>query len=463
MSPSRRRSLLDRLTRERATLVRRSWIALELGLVGAAALIVVDALQRWGWIADGGGESLRGLSAAALLAITWLITMYAFGMYHSQRFVTFGGILVQLCAVHLVGAAIVLILIALSGWPATLMLFVPLSLMLLLVERAAVMSMFWSIRRHGGQSRRLLLVGAGESARDVEAIVRRRSSLGLALVDTVPPEQLTRYSEVLDRTHPDELIFATQEIPLAALANATLEAQLRGICVRQVVGHEHRSLLGIGVGKLNGGLIVTLFSTSGRPGEVVAKRIVDIIGGSLLLLVTTPVMAITALAIGLTGGRPIYRQTRIGRYGAPFTMYKFRTMEHDADARLGDVKELNIMSPPVFKARSDPRVTKLGRFLRRWSIDELPQLVNVLKGDMSLVGPRPAQPHEAEQYEAWQKRRLCVKPGLTGPWQVAGRNQLDFADWMRLDAEYVNRWTIRRDIEILMQTVPTIISGRGAH
>jgi len=462
MSSPRNHSRLDRLSRERATLVRRAWIALELGLVGSVALTVAETLQLGGRTA-GGASELFSLSAASLLAVTWSILMYALGLYHSQRFATFGGMLVQLLAVHIVGALILVVIVALSGWPAGLLLFVPPSLLVLLAERTAVMSVFWSIRRHGGQRRRALLVGTEDSARSVQAVVRERPSLGLDLVETVPPEALTRYNEVLDRTRPDELIFSTLEIPLATVANATLEAQLRGICVRQVVARRHRGLLRTGVGKLNGGFIVTLFSTRGRPGEVVAKRLVDVVGGSILVLFSAPVMAVAALAISATGGRPIYRQTRVGRYGAPFTMYKFRTMEHDADDKLGEMKSLNVMTPPAFKAAHDPRVTTLGRFLRRWSIDELPQLLNVLKGDMSLVGPRPARPHEVEQYEVWQRRRLCVKPGLTGPWQVAGRNQVDFADWMRLDTEYVNEWTMWRDLEILMLTVPTIISGRGAH
>ncbi|MGD8816749.1 MAG: sugar transferase [Acidobacteriota bacterium] len=463
MSSQRRHSTLDRLTREYATVVRRTWIALELALVVGAVLTVTAAARRWGWIDGDWEQPARALPTAALLAVVLSIVMYALGLYHSQRFMTFGGILVQLGAAHVAGAVVLAIFIALTGWPVALLAFVLLSLVLLLAERAAVMSALWAIRRRGGQSRRALLIGEGDAARSVEKIVRERASLGLHLVGSLSPQKLTRYKEVLDRTRPDELIFSTLEISLATLANATLEAQLRGICVRQVIHGEQTGMLRTGVGKFNGGLIVTLFSTRGRPGEVVAKRLVDILCGSVLLLLTAPVVVITTLAIVATGGRPIYRQTRIGRYGAPFTMYKFRTMDHDADGRLEDVKELNVMSPPVFKARNDPRVTKLGRILRRWSIDELPQLVNVLKGDMSLVGPRPAQPHEVEQYEVWQKRRLCVKPGLTGPWQVAGRSQVDFADWMRLDTEYVNRWTIWRDIEILMQTVPTIISGRGAH
>jgi lipopolysaccharide/colanic/teichoic acid biosynthesis glycosyltransferase len=170
------------------------------------------------------------------------------------------------------------------------------------------------------------------------------------------------------------------------------------------------------------------------------------------------------LAIKLTsGGNVLFRQTRCGLNGRFFTLYKFRTMVEDAEERRAGLLHLNEMKGgPVFKLKSDPRVTWFGRFLRRYSLDELPQLWNVLRGDMSLVGPRPPIPEEVAQYQRWQRRRLAMKPGLTCLWQVSGRNELDFDRWMQLDLEYIDSWSPWLDFKILLRTIPAVLSGKGA-
>ena len=162
-------------------------------------------------------------------------------------------------------------------------------------------------------------------------------------------------------------------------------------------------------------------------------------------------------------GRPIlFTQERAGLFGRRFRMLKFRTMARDAEAKQEALRERNEMSGPVFKLTGDPRVTKLGRLLRRSSIDELPQLLNVLGGSMSLVGPRPLPWREQQAMSGWHRRRLSMKPGLTGLWQVSGRNDVDFEQWMRLDLRYVDEWSLGRDAKILLKTIPTVLLGRGA-
>jgi lipopolysaccharide/colanic/teichoic acid biosynthesis glycosyltransferase len=158
----------------------------------------------------------------------------------------------------------------------------------------------------------------------------------------------------------------------------------------------------------------------------------------------------------------LFRQTRCGLYGRRFTLYKFRTMVEGAEERLAELQHLNEMDGPVFKSRRDPRVTRLGRLLRKFSLDELPQLWNVLRGDMSLVGPRPPIPDEVARYERWQRRRLSMKPGLTCLWQVSGRNELTFEEWMRLDLEYIDNWSLWLDLKIALKTIPAVLRGRGA-
>lgn len=194
------------------------------------------------------------------------------------------------------------------------------------------------------------------------------------------------------------------------------------------------------------------------------KRLLDIAVSSLALLVLLPFFPIVALAIVLSSPGPIlYRSTRLGRYGRPFTFYKFRSMVDNAHERQAFLLHLNEVDGPVFKLTNDPRVTRVGKLLRRTSIDELPQLLNVLRGEMTLVGPRPPIPEEVEKYEPWQRRRLDVTPGITCLWQISGRSKLGFAEWMRLDLQYIQHRSFAMDMRILLRTIPAVLKRDGAY
>jgi lipopolysaccharide/colanic/teichoic acid biosynthesis glycosyltransferase len=193
-----------------------------------------------------------------------------------------------------------------------------------------------------------------------------------------------------------------------------------------------------------------------------AKRALDIAGAALLLVLTAPItLSVLAVLTVTTRGRPFFAQQRVGFCGRLFRMYKFRTMRLDAEQVQSHVS--NEQDGPAFKNRRDPRVTRLGRFLRSFSIDELPQLVNVLKGEMSLVGPRPPIAKEVAQYEPWQYRRLAVKPGLTCVWQVSGRCEVGFNDWVRMDIRYLSNQSLRTDLKLLAKTPLSVLSRRGAY
>jgi exopolysaccharide biosynthesis polyprenyl glycosylphosphotransferase len=194
------------------------------------------------------------------------------------------------------------------------------------------------------------------------------------------------------------------------------------------------------------------------------KRAVDLLLVGAGVLVLLPVFAVIALSIKLDSpGRILYGQTRVGRNGRHFKMLKFRSMCQDADKRLAELVHQNEATGPLFKIKKDPRITRVGAFLRRWSLDELPQLLNVLKGDMSLVGPRPPLPSEVARYEDWELGRLRALPGLTGLWQVSGRSEVPFHDMVRLDIHYIRNWSIGLDLEILLRTVPAVLTNRGAY
>lgn len=194
------------------------------------------------------------------------------------------------------------------------------------------------------------------------------------------------------------------------------------------------------------------------------KRAMDLALVGIGVLVIAPLLAIIAAAIKLDSPGPVfYRQQRIGKDGRPFAMLKFRSMSVDAERRLAELRARNEASGPLFKMRQDPRVTRVGRVLRRWSLDELPQLVNVLRGEMSLVGPRPPLPSEVAEYEDWHLGRLRAVPGLTGLWQVSGRSEVPFHDMVRLDLHYIRNWSLGLDFEILLRTIPAVLTSRGAY
>jgi len=193
------------------------------------------------------------------------------------------------------------------------------------------------------------------------------------------------------------------------------------------------------------------------------KRGLDLLVGCLLLALALPVLALAALAIKATSPGPVlFRQLRCGLNGRRFLVLKLRTMYADAEKRKRELQHLNEVSGPVFKIRNDPRITPVGRFLRRFSIDELPQLWNVIRGEMSLVGPRPPIPAEVAQYETFERRRLSMRPGLTCLWQVNGRSEIEFDEWVRLDLQYIDDWSLTQDLRILAQTVPAVLRGTGA-
>jgi exopolysaccharide biosynthesis polyprenyl glycosylphosphotransferase len=204
-------------------------------------------------------------------------------------------------------------------------------------------------------------------------------------------------------------------------------------------------------------------SVQHKPVQTVLKRLIDIVASSCALFFLAPLLVGTAIAIKLTSRGPVlFRQQRAGLHGRGFDMLKFRSMVQNAEELKAKLAALNEQVGPVFKMRHDPRITGIGRFIRKYSIDELPQLINVLRGDMSIVGPRPPLPSEVAKYEAWQRRRLSVRPGLTCVWQVSGRNSIGFEEWMLLDMRYIDHWSLAQDFQLILKTLPVVLTGRGA-
>jgi exopolysaccharide biosynthesis polyprenyl glycosylphosphotransferase len=325
-----------------------------------------------------------------------------------------------------------------------------------------------------GYRRRALLVGSGEHIEAVAHAIKGRSRTNVDLVGYISlsprPDnglrslgQLDQLSNILAAERVEEVIIADPDFPQERALDLVDRCHQRGVTV-----HVAPSTMEILVDRAEfvPGESVPLFTL--RPPvfegiEYAVKRTFDLVLASLGLVVLSPIFLTLAIAIKLSSRGPvIYRSIRPGMAGKPFHCFKFRTMREHADQIQTDLESLNELSGALFKIRKDPRLTSVGRFLRRYSIDELPQLLNVVRGEMSLVGPRPLPMRDFEKLEDWHKKRYLVLPGITGLWQVSGRAELDFDDLVRLDFLYLERWSIFLDLSILLKTIPAVISRRGA-
>ncbi len=322
---------------------------------------------------------------------------------------------------------------------------------------------------------RALIVGTGVRAKRVVDALLDHPELDLAPCGFLDSERtgLWRYRDVpllgapadfelLVLSGQVDALFVTTEPHEASISPQLLElARKMGVTVHVVPGNAGPLSI-LEIAHLNGFPTLVYRATPYRYTAMAFKRVADIIGGIILVILSSPVMAAAAIAVKAGSRGPVlFKQIRSGRNGRRFMLYKFRTMSCDAEQKKASLWKRNEMSGPVFKIKDDPRVTRIGKYLRKYSVDELPQLFNVLAGDMSLVGPRPPLPSEVLGYEPWQRRKLSVRPGLTCLWQVNGRNAIDFSDWMRLDLEYIDSWSLTLDMKILARTIPTVLKGSG--
>lgn len=336
-----------------------------------------------------------------------------------------------------------------------------------------------ALRRRGIGTTRTLIVGAGEMGRAVMRNVVAQPELGyliMGFVDDDPTKQRTQIGrfkalgttgdlpQVVQEQHIEEVIVTLPSTSHQRILEIMKWCDTLGARVRIVPDLFQMSLNRLDLEVINGIPLIGVREITIRGFNLAMKRALDVLISGSLLLITSPFMALIAFLIPRDSPGPVlFRQIRVGRRGKPFVFYKFRTMVEDAEAQRPHLDTLNQASGPLFKIRDDPRRTRVGRLLRRTSLDELPQLFNVLKGEMSLVGPRPALPLEVEQYEDWHRRRLDISPGMTGLWQVSGRSELTFDEMVMLDLYYAENWSLWLDLQILFKTIPTVILGTGAY
>ncbi|MEA2225539.1 MAG: hypothetical protein QOE67_821 [Solirubrobacteraceae bacterium] len=332
-----------------------------------------------------------------------------------------------------------------------------------------------AILRAAGYRRRAVLVGTGRHISDVAHALSDAPHSPIEVVGFLAPNALAGnglkalgtladLDRVLGSERIDEVIIADPAFPQVDAVELVDQCHQRGVRVR--LAPSTMEIL-IHRAEFVPGQSVPLFELGPPVFEGVdfaLKRAFDLIGATLLLALLSPLLIALALAVRISSHGPIlYRSTRRGIGQRPFPCLKFRTMHTDAEERQADLEELNEATGALFKIREDPRLTRVGSFLRRFSLDELPQLINVLRGEMSLVGPRPLPQRDYEMLEDWHRKRYLVLPGITGLWQVSGRSELDFDDLVHLDFIYLEHWSLALDLTILLKTIPAVILRRGAY
>ena len=332
------------------------------------------------------------------------------------------------------------------------------------------------LRAAGRLTFRTLIVGTNREATHLEGVMRR-TSMGYEPIGFVSTAQrdlsqnghsvvvsIGDLREIIRETGAECVFVAASDLEVDEMGHVAKVVRLEGVEVRVTATLPEVLSSRLSVQPIGGFMALSLRPARLTGPQAIAKRGFDLALASVGVLATLPLWIVIAAMVKFTSPGPVFfRQRRVGHRGRPFTILKFRTMRVGADEMLQELRALNEADGPLFKLRDDPRVTRVGRWLRRWSLDELPQILNVIRGDMSLVGPRPPLPEEVREYEEWQFDRLEVPPGITGLWQISGRSDLSFEEYVRLDLFYIENWSLAYDFFIVAKTIPTLLSTRGAY
>jgi exopolysaccharide biosynthesis polyprenyl glycosylphosphotransferase len=349
----------------------------------------------------------------------------------------------------------------------------------LILEKVILYECVRVLRRMGYNYRHILIVGSGTRAQHFVDIVNEHGDWGLRVVGFVDDEPervgqeikgykvlgtLANLPEILTQHVVDEVVFVVPRAWMGKIEEAILYCEQLGKRVSVGMDYFNLKFAKSRMTDLGGFPLLSFETTSGQYGQLMVKRFLDVAVSVTAMAILSPLFLVLTIMVKATSkGAAFFKQERSGLNGRLFTFYKFRTMGEDAEERLEEIRKYNEMGGPAFKMTNDPRVTPVGKWMRKFSLDELPQLYNVTKGDMSIVGPRPPIPSEVEKYAPWQRRRLSMNPGLTCLWQVSGRNKIvDFDEWMKLDLRYIDQWSLWLDLWIFFRTLPVVLFAHGA-
>ena len=412
-------------------------------------------------------------------ALGWVTVLAINGLYRPRARWTFRAEAIDVLRATAVMALVTLAVLFFFKLPDVSRLFLiylfPVTAVLTMASRLILrFAMEWR-RRRGRNLRFVLMLGAGPRGQAFAAKLEGHRELGLRVVGFLDDDAdlassahgaylgpLDRLESVLHEQVIDEVVICLPFTQWPLIDAISQLCEQEGKIVRIPIDVLDRAIASGKVEELDGTPVFSLVAGPDRALALASKRLIDIGVAALVLLLLSPLLVGIGVAILLDGGRPIlFRQDRVGLHGRRFSLVKFRTMVRDAEARRDELNHRNEVQGPAFKVTDDPRITRVGRFLRRTSLDELPQAWNVLIGQMSLVGPRPPLPDEVLEYDLWHRRRLSMKPGITGLWQVEARRDGDFDRWVEKDLEYIDRWSPLLDLQILARTIPAMLRADG--
>ncbi len=415
----------------------------------------------------------------------WHVIFRSFGLYKSRRELIssaeWWSITKAVAAGTLVLSFFAVVFQFEAITPAFLLSFAFVALFGTIAARFLLRTFFAEASRSGSSLRRLVIVGCGPRGAEFGKKVRSRPDFGyllLGYVDDIPPPQNPLHGdpenylgrpdeirEIIEQHNVDEVVVT---LPIASsyetISNVISVCDELAVDALVPSDFFQSRLVNVAIEDSRAWPAMELRNRIPSAGGIIVKRAIDLIVSAIALILLSPLFIVLAILIKLDSKGPVFfRQERVGKKRRTFKMHKFRTMHVDAEERLKELEAQNEVEGAAFKMKDDPRVTRIGRSLRKLSLDELPQFIDVLKGDMSLVGPRPLPVRDVERFDkTWQKRRFSVKPGLTCLWQVNGRHELDFENWMELDLEYIDNWSLSLDFDILLKTVPAVLKGSGA-
>jgi exopolysaccharide biosynthesis polyprenyl glycosylphosphotransferase len=375
--------------------------------------------------------------------------------------------LLRACVLAVVGAILVLFLMRVQLARSVIILFGAISFLLIFFKEELIRT--WVRTEFGSAQvrKRLILAGTAEDTARLSQELGANSGDNIEILGHVNLNETSweRLADMLHEHSANGVILSAGHTYFGQVEKVIELCELEGVEVWLLADFFKTHVSRVTLDDFYGHPTLVFRSAPGSSWQALAKQFLDFVGAAILLLISFPIFVFAALTIRLTSPGPIlFRQQRCGLNGHPFVMYKFRSMVTDAEQRQVELAAFNEMQGPVFKVSNDPRVTPFGRWLRKYSVDELPQLWNVLRGEMSLVGPRPLPVDEVRRFnDLAHRRRLSVKPGLTCLWQISGRNEVrDFRDWVRLDLEYIDNWSLWLDFKILLRTIPVVLTGAGA-
>ena len=483
------------MLKEKEAVLKKTVLLLDAFLISAAFFVAYflrvhfHIFYKWDLFPEISAVAEHFISLSEYLVVLflvvplWCFMLHVNGMYTSMRTRKFHEILwivlkASFFAVFGFGSIIFLFKLEFVS-RLFFVIFVIFSLIFLVLEKILLLSAIRHVRRKGISFQQILIVGTGKRASKLIRIIKEHPEWGFRILGAIDDEPdrgikkvdsvdvigpINELSEILHDNAVDEVMFVVPRSRLSHIEEAVLICETEGVKASIAGDLFDMRIAQSRTSELNGIPLITFETTVAREWELFAKRVVDLVLSGLGILFFISILLVAAVLVKFTSKGPVlFKQKRLGLNGRKFNLYKFRTMFLGSEEELVNMDVFNDSNDPDFRKRKIRYITTVGRFLRKFSIDELPQLFNVFAGHMSLVGPRPVVSEEVSQYKPWQRRRMSMRPGITCLWQVCGRNKISFEDWMKMDLEYIDNWSHWMDFKILLKTIPVVMFGIGAY